>query len=283
MNHQQEKDLFYDEGKLQSFIDKALKPLVAAVANETSIGGWEIINEPEGGISIGDDSNPCFSTKSLQGSGAGWSGGNIPMKNMLKFINWQADAIHSVDPKALVTAGSWSEKAVTDQFGYFNYYKDTCLLQAGGRSRGVLDFYQVHSYSWQNQFSQYSPFKVSRDDYKLDKPVVVGEFSDSAGGGMSASQLYTYVYSHGFNGAWGWTAEDQYHNFDGMNAIKNLPNVQVQLPPPPHPIPNSCDCSDNAPDNQYSCGQQAGWGKCNETWMKGYCCRSCLACTGCTK
>ena len=43
-----------------------------------------------------------------------------------------------------------------------------------------------------------------------------------------------------------------------------------------------CWCSDKAPDGQYTCQQQAGWGKCNETWMQGYCCQSCHACQGCT-
>lgn len=35
------------------------------------------------------------------------------------------------------------------------------------------------------------------------------------------------------------------------------------------------DCTDVAPDNQYTCAEQAGWGKCGESWMYGYCCTSC--------
>lgn len=38
-----------------------------------------------------------------------------------------------------------------------NYYKDTCLVAAGGRSNGVLDFYQVHSY---DGAYGYNPFNV---------------------------------------------------------------------------------------------------------------------------
>ena len=36
------------------------------------------------------------------------------------------------------------------------------------------------------------------------------------------------------------------------------------------------------PGGGYTCAQQAGWGKCGEAWMRGYCCRTCTAaCPGC--
>ena len=37
-------------------------------------------------------------------------------------------------------------------------------------------------------------------------------------------------------------------------------------------------CTDVPPDDRYSCAQQAGWGKCDESWMKGLCNRSCDRC-----
>jgi len=224
-----------------------------------------------------------FSTVNLAGSGAGWANASIPIKNMLQFINWQVDAIHTTDPKSLVTVGSWAERASTDKFGYTNYYKDECLLAAGGKARGTLDFYQMHSYAFNNQFGTYAPFKMSRDDYGLDKPLIVGEFSYTSSGGMSPQDMYSYVYAHNYDGAWGWTADPADKNFDGMNAIKGLPRVAISIPKPSPPVPDSCSCSDTPPDNQYTCEQQAGWGKCNEAFMKGFCCRSCLACVGCTK
>lgn len=39
----------------------------------------------------------------------------------------------------------------------------------------------------------------------------------------------------------------------------------VDVPPPP---------------GQYTCEQQAGWGKCNEPWMQGYCLLACGSCPG---
>jgi len=39
-------------------------------------------------------------------------------------------------------------------------------------------------------------------------------------------------------------------------------------------------CTDIPPDNVYTCAQQAGWGKCNESWMVGKCDTSCGRCSG---
>eukprot|EP00750_Incisomonas_marina_P027972 INCI6308.1.p1 GENE.INCI6308.1~~INCI6308.1.p1 ORF type:complete len:339 (-),score=49.69 INCI6308.1:810-1826(-) len=97
--------LVTDAGKLQTFIDKALTPLVTALADEPGIGSWEIMNEPEGSVAIASDPEPCFDTTILSGSGAGWSGAKLAMKDLLKFHNLQAAAIHAADPKALVTVG----------------------------------------------------------------------------------------------------------------------------------------------------------------------------------
>ena len=54
------------------------------------------------------------------------------MLEMQRFINVQTAAIHKADPKALVTVGIWNEKAGTDAFGYFNFFRAECLVAAGG-------------------------------------------------------------------------------------------------------------------------------------------------------
>ncbi len=71
------------------------------------------------------------STKDASFRAPGWAE-NLPMENVLKFINWQADRIRSLNQNALVTTGSWSPYASCDAEFFnedpvnkyaFNHYK----------------------------------------------------------------------------------------------------------------------------------------------------------------
>lgn len=132
-------NLFYDDAKLQSYIDNALTPMVQGLKDHPAIGAWEIMNEPEGSIAMSSDSEPCYDTTHLDWTreapeirGPGWSGANLKYDLMLKFLNVQASAIRRADSKALITVGSWSEWSQTDssqvmddpthKYG-FNHYK----------------------------------------------------------------------------------------------------------------------------------------------------------------
>ena len=42
------KELYFDDTKLQSYIDNALIPMVNGLKDHPALGSWEIINEPEG-------------------------------------------------------------------------------------------------------------------------------------------------------------------------------------------------------------------------------------------
>lgn len=37
-------------------------------------------------------------------------------------------------------------------------------------------------------------------------------------------------------------------------------------------------CTDVAPDDQYTCAEQAGWGQCDQPWMQGFCELTCGTC-----
>ena len=40
-----------------------------------------------------------------------------------------------------------------------NYFTDSCLTQAGGKAAGTINFYQMHTYSWNSAYNPSAPFK----------------------------------------------------------------------------------------------------------------------------
>ncbi|XP_052769396.1 mannan endo-1,4-beta-mannosidase-like [Mya arenaria] len=207
--HYRLNGLIVDTNKLQSYIDHALVPMVNALKGEPALGGWDIMNEPEGELRPGVQSNnPCQDTSHLAGSGAGWEGHLYTAQQLQRFINWQAHAIRIHDPGAMVTVGTWNPKSNTDRFGFKNLYKDSCLVEAGGRNKGTLTFYQVHTYASNGQWDGYSPFQKHYNDYGLDKPLVIGEYRESDAAGERITDLYNHAYYYGYSGGWGWQAVD---------------------------------------------------------------------------
>lgn len=229
LNNQNTINLMWDESKLQTYINNALKPMVNALGNHPALGAWEIMNEPEGSVLNNQaNSNPCFDTTVLANTGAGWTGKSIPMQNILKFVNWQAQAIKESNSGALVTVGSWSEHPQTSAYAQSrNYYTDACLTAAGGKPLGKLDFYQMHTYANGGNWNPNAPFKVSAGSYGLDKPLVIGEYASVCAGGESIQQLYQYAYNNGYSGAWAWQynaggecSDTQATQNNGMGVLK---------------------------------------------------------------
>ena len=88
------------------------------------------MNEAEGSMVAGEDpedpEEPCYdlthldwsregtNLSDLRSQGPGWSGANIPVEKILRLHNWVAHTIHSLDPKALVSSGSWNSLASTN-------------------------------------------------------------------------------------------------------------------------------------------------------------------------
>lgn len=213
------KDAVTNAGLLQSYFDVVLTPVAKALSGHPALGSYEVLNEPESMIQAGQSSsNPCEDTSQLAGTGAGWLHCDVPMGTMLAFIARTAATIHAADASALVTVGSWSEHALAPRW----LYTDECLTQAaGGDKTAALDFAQVHTYAWQGKYGTDppAPFLTSADHYSLGKPLVVGEFSQDDGAGMTSPQQYVYAKTHAYAGAWGWQANGQGQDADNLQTL----------------------------------------------------------------
>jgi hypothetical protein len=87
--------------------------------------------------------------------------------------------------------------------GQHNYYSDSALQAAGTKQNGTLDFYEVHYYTANGAGN--SCFTHPASYWALDKKLVMGEFAAQATDGVALNDLYTNLYSGGYNGAWAWS------------------------------------------------------------------------------
>lgn len=223
--------LYKDEASLTAYIDKVLTPMAKGLASKKALGAWEIINEVGGSVKQAiTDTNKCFDTNKLTNSGADWTGADLTMKQALNFINKQAAAIKAAAPGILVTTGAWTETPDTSACSNcYNYYSDECLKAGGGKATGVLDFYQIHSYTWQGKYSDYSVMKVNASALALDKAILIGEFSTDCSESKSATDNFKHAYNGGYAGILSWQyneggdcSDKQTAQNQGMTAIKDM-------------------------------------------------------------
>ncbi len=187
------KNILTTDDGLNSYIENALIPMVDSMKEHPGIIAWEIFNEPEGMTEVGN-----------------WDiTQHVSQQNVMKFINKCAGAIHRTDTTAKVTNGAWSFFAASDVEGGTNYYSDARLIDAGGDTAGILDFYTVHYYDWDDT----SPFLHPYSHWNLDKPLVIAEFFTNCKYCSAKNENHKTLYQSGYAGAMGWQyIEEQYRN-----------------------------------------------------------------------
>ena len=58
----------------------------------------------------------------------------------------------------------------------------------------------MHTYERGGSYPEFGPLMVGNRQYGLDKPNVVGEFSESGGDGRDITELYNWAYYRGYSG-----------------------------------------------------------------------------------
>ncbi|HEX5395761.1 MAG TPA: cellulase family glycosylhydrolase, partial [Candidatus Limnocylindria bacterium] len=184
-------DLLVDATKRSALVNNVVAPLAKHFANDPAVLSFELMNEPEWGIS--DLPQPSVDP-------------NLVPVNMAQFWAYASSAsqmIH-VYSKSQVTVGSASLKWNKVWTNAFAAKKNLPALN--------LDFYQTHYYQWMDCCSTtndpdlgtttWSPLTQRASDLGLDRPIVVGEIHTPVG---SASSQLDQVLGNGYAGFWGWS------------------------------------------------------------------------------
>jgi hypothetical protein len=208
----QNEALLMQDTVRQSYIDNYLTPLVNAIKGTPGLYSWEIFNEPEGMTPTG------------------WATHMVAESYIQRTVNWLAAAIHTADPRALVTNGSVTFQYSSTAPGMNNLYSDAALQAAGGKANGTLDFYEVHYY--ESNGTQYSCFLHPASYWGITtgatgKRLVMGEFFAATTDGVAQNNTYTYLYTNGYSGAWAWSYNSDMPWPSMQRPMQNLYSAQA--------------------------------------------------------
>ena len=215
-------DVITDPAKRQSLIEKAIVPLLDHVSRSGRVIAYEVLAEPEWGITELHTENDDRLT--------------IPLADVQAYVRDAAEAIHRHGGR-LVTVES-------NRPSNMQHW------------RGLgLDYY---SFSWYDWMQPYDPLDVAASSYGLDRPVVVGEFPIEGSQYYDFYQVLDIALGQGYAGAFAWSygATDRYgslrnvgdgyarwlagrwHTADLSVGSASPPSPSIEMLPPPFSYQN---------------------------------------------
>jgi len=200
-------DLITDSTKTASYIDSVLIPIVTRYKDQCNLFAWEIINEPEWGMTIKNVTSTDMQM--------------VSANQMQSFVGKLAGAIHR-NSKKMVTVGSASlQWSSTAQSCVGNFWTDSLLKTASNDSLGFLDFYQVHYYDW--MYEAFDPFDTLRayNHWNIDKPLLLGEV-DGNNARYPPAAMVNDAYRNKYCGLMYWS-------INANDGVANFGNFKIAL------------------------------------------------------
>ncbi|MDO8834669.1 MAG: hypothetical protein Q7V01_03695 [Vicinamibacterales bacterium] len=148
-------------------IERVVSPLVAHLGPDAPVAAWDLINEPE------------WITR---GFGGGAATGAVSRGAMRRFLEDAVAAVHEA-ADVPVTVGLASTRGLD-------------MVRDLG-----LDVYQVH---WYDRHSSLAQLDTSVADWRLDAPLVLGEYP-TRGSRLAAADIVATARRSGYAGALGWS------------------------------------------------------------------------------
>ena len=210
-------ELIHDSSIFQDYETNHLRPLVKRLNKFKSLLAWDLLDEPERfAFDNSNDPDKCFNTQSFQHIVPGI--GHLKIRHVQQFLAKQAQIIHGIEPRKLVTATFDSTNAFrSSREGNpgFNHFEDDCLSKSIGSPLNdkdcTLDFYTVlvskgsellHQSFAPGNLSENSPkpVVVIADEYFDDLIQIVDKKSKGEWECQGVMGTFTSTFSDRFNG-----------------------------------------------------------------------------------